>query len=70
LAPGQSIDITFTTTKDKAGEYMIEVDGLSGKIVFEERPAVLPAYQTIAGTIIAIAIVAAVVYYVARKRSK
>ncbi|MCC6018341.1 MAG: ABC transporter substrate-binding protein [Candidatus Verstraetearchaeota archaeon] len=70
LAPGQSIDITFTTTKDKAGEYMIEVDGLSGKVTFEERPAVLPAYQTIAGTIIAIAIVAAVVYYVARKRSK
>jgi len=70
LAPGQSIDITFTTMKDKAGEYTIEVDGLSGKIVFEERPAVLPAYQTIAGTIIAIAIVATIVYYVARKRSK
>jgi len=70
LAPGQSIDITFTTTKDKAGEYTIEVDGLSGKVTFEERPAVLPAYQTIAGTIITIAIVATIVYYVAKKRSK
>ncbi|MCR6692079.1 MAG: hypothetical protein MRT15_06795 [archaeon YNP-LCB-003-016] len=36
----------------------------------QSRPAMLPAYQTIAGTIIAIAIVATIVYYIARKRSK
>jgi len=68
LAPGQSIDLTFTTTKDKAGEYTVEIDGLSGKVTFEERPAVLPAYQTIAGTIISIVVVAVIVYYVARKK--
>ncbi|MEM2311050.1 MAG: ABC transporter substrate-binding protein [Candidatus Methanomethylicia archaeon] len=68
LAPGQSIDITFTTTKDKAGEYSIEVDGITGKFTIEERPLVLPAYQTIAGVVIVVAVVIAGAYYFTRRK--
>jgi len=68
LLPGQSMDLTFTTSKDKAGEYTIEIDGVSGKLTIEERPPVLPAYQTIAGFIIVIAIILGGVYYIVKKK--
>jgi hypothetical protein len=42
LSAGASGEVTFTTTKDVAGIYSVEVDGLSGSFTVEEKPG-LPA---------------------------
>jgi len=39
LAAGASQVVTFTTSKDKAGSYLVEFNGLSGTFTVKERPA-------------------------------
>jgi hypothetical protein len=38
LNAGASGEVTFTTAKDVAGTYSVDVDGLSGSFIVEERP--------------------------------
>lgn len=40
LAPGRSQDVTFTVTKEEAGSYSVDVNGLTGS--FTVKPAPLP----------------------------
>jgi len=42
LDAGASQEITFTTFKDVAGSYLIDVNGLSGTFVVKEKPAAPP----------------------------
>jgi hypothetical protein len=36
---GLSKEVTFTTTRDIAGTYLVDVDGLTGSFTVEEKPA-------------------------------
>jgi len=42
LIAGASGEVTFTTAKDVAGTYSVEVDGLSGSFIVEEKPEAAP----------------------------
>jgi len=70
LNPGQSIDVTFTTSKDVAGTYNVEIDGLTGTFTVEEKPEAPPAYpmELAVGGAVAIVIVAAIAFYFITKR--
>ena len=37
--PGLSKEVTFTTTRDIAGTYLVDVDGLTGSFTVKEKPA-------------------------------
>ena len=42
LNAGASKEVTFTTTKDVAGSYTVDADGISGSFTVKEEPAPPP----------------------------
>jgi hypothetical protein len=68
LAPGQSTTVSFSSTADSAGNYQIEIDGLTGEFTaIEEAP--FNAWF-IVGPILAVMLAGSVIYYfiIIRKR--
>jgi len=42
FSPGTSQEVTFTTTKDVAGSYTVDINGLSGSFTVKEKPVPPP----------------------------
>jgi len=73
LAPGASESITFTTSKDVAGTYSVDVDGLTGSFTVKEKvvpPILKPINWLLMGGIIGgvIAVSLLVYFLVVRRR--
>jgi len=78
LDAGASGEVTFTTTRDVAGSYSVEVDGLSGSFTVKEKPAPPSPTPTptptsginwpaIWGIIVGVVVVGVIIFFVARK---
>jgi hypothetical protein len=80
LNAGASKEVTFTTAKDVAGTYSVEVDGLSGSFTVEEKPGppapppeTTPAkpgvnWPIIWGIMAGVLVVGVIIFWVAMKR--
>ena len=71
LAGGASQTVTFTTTKDEAGIYSVDVDGLIGS--FTVREVVVPPppinWPLIGGIIAAVVVVGLLIFFLVRRRA-
>jgi len=80
LNAGVSGEVTFTTAKDAAGTYSVEVDGLSGSFTVKEKPAPPPPpppippaapvvnWPLIWGIMAGVLVVGVIIFLVARRR--
>jgi len=68
LAPGQSTTVSFSSTADCAGNYQMEIDGLTGEFTVIEAAPVNAWF--IAGPILAVILAGSVTYYFVRIRKR
>lgn len=74
LAGGASQEVTFTTAKDAAGTYTVDVNGLAGEFVVREAPAPPPPpappvnWGLIGGIIAAVVVIGIVLWLVLARR--
>ncbi len=68
LAPGQSATVSFSSTADCAGNYQMEIDGLTGEFTVIEAAPVNAWF--IAGPILAVILAGSVTYYFVRIRKR
>ena len=71
LAGGASQTVTFTTAKDAAGTYTVNIDGLSGTLVVKAPPVEVPApinWPLIGGIIAAVVVIALIIFFLVRRR--
>jgi PGF-pre-PGF domain-containing protein len=71
LAGGASEQVTFTTAKDAAGTYTVNINGLSGTFTVKAPVAPVkpgPNWWLIGGIIVAVIIIAAAVWLVLKRR--
>ncbi|MFC1945018.1 CARDB domain-containing protein [Chloroflexota bacterium] len=67
LGGGESRQISFTTVKDAAGTYLVEIDGLSASFVVQEKP--LAAWVWVLISLAIVAIIAGMAVLVLRRIS-
>ena len=68
LAPGESQSVSFTVTRDAAGNYLVEVGGLTGSFTVEDEGAAVS--WSIIGGIIGGAVVLGLVLVIFRLISR
>jgi len=81
LNAGASTEATFSVTKDVAGTYSVEVDGLSGSFTVREKPTAPPTTPTIpekptptpwpliGGIIAGVIVVGLLIFFLVRRRA-
>jgi hypothetical protein len=83
LNAGASQEVTFTTVKDVAGSYSVEVDGLTGSFTVKEKPTPPPTtppvtpppvkapikWPLIGGIIAGVLVVGLLIFFLARRRA-
>jgi len=83
VAAAKSESVSFTVSKDKAGTYSVDIDGLTGSFTVKEKPVLAPApppppppppvkppinWPLIGGIIGAVVVVGLLIFFVARRR--
>ena len=80
VGPGASETVTFTTSRDVAGSYPIDVNGLSGSFTVREKPAPAPApappevkppvnRPLLGGIIAGVIVVGLLIFFLIRRRA-
>lgn len=72
LAGGASQTVTFTTSQDKAGIYLVDINGLSQSFTVERREVVVPPgpnWPLIGGIIGGVVVVGLLVFFFMRRRA-
>jgi len=77
LAAGKSQNVSFSVTREKAGSYTVEVDGLSGSFTVAAASPVLPPppakpplnWPLIGGIIAAVVIGGLLIFFLVRRRA-
>jgi VCBS repeat-containing protein len=71
VGAGESETVTFTTSRDVAGSYSVDINGLSGSFTVKENPAPPPPEVNwpVVGGIIAVVVVGLLIFFVIRRRA-
>ncbi|MBA7560335.1 hypothetical protein ES708_01960 [subsurface metagenome] len=82
ISAGASEEVTFTTSRDVAGSYSVDVNGLTGSFTVKEEPALPPAppeeappvkpfpWPLIGGIAAGVVIVGLLIFFLVRRRAR
>lgn len=66
IAAGKSQDVGFSVTREKAGSYMVDVDGLTGSFTVAAKPPI--NWPVLGGIIAAVVIGGLLIFFLVRRR--